>query len=111
MDAPYKSIFSSDLSDRFYSAFYQRMLHIRSSNADSQFFKLLKQVLKSDPVDERVRAFIKRLLQLALNNSASFSAAALLAYDDILKEKPHIIKLRDEKARVCYFNCFSLATS
>ncbi|CAD5232531.1 unnamed protein product [Bursaphelenchus xylophilus] len=85
--------FNSGLSDRFYSAFYQRMLTVRSSKADVQFFDLVHKVLKTDPVEERVRAFIKRLLQLALINTPAFAAAVLLLYNALLTEKPQLIQL------------------
>ncbi|KAI6190400.1 CBF/Mak21 family protein [Aphelenchoides bicaudatus] len=89
--------YNSNLSDRFYSVLYQRILRVRSSSADAKFFYLMRQALKTDTVIERVRAFVKRLMQLALNNSASFAAAALLTYDELLKDKPSVIKVGDEK--------------
>jgi hypothetical protein len=40
---------------------------------------------------------------LALNNTPSFAAAALLLYNDILKEKPNLIKVGDAKMQVSPF--------
>jgi hypothetical protein len=40
------------------------MLRVRSSSADTQFFRLIKKALKTDTVDERARAFVKRLMQV-----------------------------------------------
>ncbi|CAD5223382.1 unnamed protein product [Bursaphelenchus okinawaensis] len=85
--------FNAGLSDRFYSAFYQRMLTVRSSKADVQFFDLIHKVLKADPVEDRVRAFIKRLLQLALINTPAFAAAVLLLYNSLLNDRPQLIQL------------------
>ncbi|KAI6213106.1 CAAX farnesyltransferase subunit beta [Aphelenchoides besseyi] len=85
--------YNSSLSDRFYASLYQRMLRIRSSKNDTEFFRLMNQVLRSDTVDTRIRAFIKRLLQLALNSTPSFAASALILYSSLLTEKPDLIRL------------------
>lgn len=54
------------MTDRFYSSLYQRMLRVKSSSADAQFFHLIQQALKTDTVEERVRTFIKRLMQVII---------------------------------------------
>jgi ribosome biogenesis protein MAK21 len=78
------------------------MLKIRSSKCDDKFFELLLRVLKADVEESRTRAFVKRLLQLALNNAPQFAAGALLVYDQLLMERPSIIKLPNERTSVCY---------
>ncbi|KAI6223132.1 CBF domain-containing protein [Aphelenchoides fujianensis] len=85
--------YNADLSDRFYAALYQRMHRIRSSKNDAQFFQLMGRVLRTDTVDTRIRAFIKRLLQLALNSTPSFASSALILYSSLLAERPELLRL------------------
>ncbi|KAI6202615.1 CBF domain-containing protein [Aphelenchoides fujianensis] len=85
--------YNADLSDRFYAALYQRMHRIRSSKNDAQFFQLMSRVLRTDTVDTRIRAFIKRLLQLALNSTPSFASSALILYSSLLAERPELLRL------------------
>uniref|UniRef100_A0A914CU94 CCAAT-binding factor domain-containing protein n=1 Tax=Acrobeloides nanus TaxID=290746 RepID=A0A914CU94_9BILA len=80
--------FNEGLSDRFYSAFYRKLNDVHSSPHDQQLFDLLLKVLKHDTVDGRMRAFLKRLFQLALAGPPSFAAASLLLCSKLLQERP-----------------------
>lgn len=58
--------FSEGISDRFYAALYRKLLDVEHSSAqERQLFILLVKALKNDSVDQRVIAFIKRLLQVS----------------------------------------------
>jgi hypothetical protein len=60
-------LFLSDgITDRFYCAFYRRLLNLDAGSCnqnDAKLFSLLQRVLKNDLIECRVRAFIKRLFQ------------------------------------------------
>lgn len=94
---------SKSFSDRFYATFYRRLLTIHSSTHDTEFFHLLERVILSDESVERVKAFLKRMLQLALSNSPAFATAALLLYFKVSQKKEGIVKLT-KKANVCFLN-------
>nr|CAD2178274.1 unnamed protein product [Meloidogyne enterolobii] len=86
---------SDGITDRFYCAFYRRILNPDGfgNQNHSKFFSLLQRVLKNDLVECRVRAFIKRLFQVALASSASFAAATLLTCSVIIQERPSLLRL------------------
>ncbi|KHN76249.1 Uncharacterized protein F23B12.7 [Toxocara canis] len=86
--------FPEGVSDRFYAALYRRLLDVENSAAqESQLFGLLLKTLKNDSVDQRVTAFIKRLLQLSLNRSSAFAAAALVLVSKLLEDRPSLLLL------------------
>lgn len=91
--------FSDGITDRFYCAFYRRLLLLNndegSSQHDAKLFSLFQRVLKNDMVECRVRAFIKRIFQIALTSSSSFAAATLLTCSSIFQERPSLLKLND----------------
>ncbi|KAF7624652.1 CBF domain-containing protein [Meloidogyne graminicola] len=90
---------SDGITDRFYCAFYRRLLLLNndegSSQHDAKLFSLFQRVLKNDMVECRVRAFIKRIFQIALTSSSSFAAATLLTCSSIFQERPSLLKLND----------------
>jgi ribosome biogenesis protein MAK21 len=54
------------VSDRFYNAFYKKLLNhdVSTSSKPALFLNLTFKVMKNDPAPNRVLAFAKRLLQL-----------------------------------------------
>ncbi|KAL3078471.1 hypothetical protein niasHT_032767 [Heterodera trifolii] len=86
---------SDGLSDRFYTAFYRRLLNLQPGNQqhDSQLFTLAQQVLRNDLVECRVRAFLKRFFQIALSANSAFAAAILLMCHSVVRERPQLIKM------------------
>uniref|UniRef100_A0A915ASH1 CCAAT-binding factor domain-containing protein n=1 Tax=Parascaris univalens TaxID=6257 RepID=A0A915ASH1_PARUN len=85
---------SEGISDRFYAALYRKLLDVgHSSSRERQLFDLLVKALKNDSMDQRVIAFIKRLLQLSLSRSAAFATAALILISKILEERPSLLIL------------------
>ncbi|XP_067003960.2 CCAAT/enhancer-binding protein zeta [Anabrus simplex] len=60
--------YTSAVSDRFYSALYKKLVdpQLCSSSHQAMFLNLVFRALKQDVSDNRVKAFIKRLLQVCL---------------------------------------------
>ena len=52
------------------------------------FLNLLYKSLKADIVLRRVKAFVKRLLQVSAEQSASFTCGALFLVSEVMKSKP-----------------------
>ena len=94
-------ILNKSLSDRYYSSFYRRLLTVNSSTHDTEFFNLLERTILADDVTERAKAFLKRVLQLALCNPPAFATAALLLYFKVSQQRKGIVKLT-KKANVCF---------
>ena len=78
------------VSDRFYGALYQALLHpgLVKSAALAQFLGLLFQAVKADVSSKRAAAFVKRLLQVATQMAANGACAALVVASEMLKHKP-----------------------
>ena len=59
------------VTDRFYSALYKKILDpsLPTSSKQVMFLNLLYKALKSDPSIDRVKAFIKRLLQVIITQN------------------------------------------
>ncbi|XP_030854891.1 CCAAT/enhancer-binding protein zeta [Strongylocentrotus purpuratus] len=81
--------------DRFYSALYRKLLdpHLSSSPRHAMFLNLLYQTLKSDDVINRVKAFVKRLLQVCSWQQSPFIAAVLVLVSELIKAKPSLGKV------------------
>ncbi|KAK5903106.1 hypothetical protein CgunFtcFv8_006915 [Champsocephalus gunnari] len=78
------------ISDRYYVALYRKLLDpgLSSSSRHSMFLNLLYKSLKADIVVRRVKAFVKRLLQVSAEQSASFTCGALFLVSEVMKSKP-----------------------
>ena len=77
------------VSDRFYSALYQAMLHpsLAKSSALSQFLGLFLQAVKVDVSARRAAALLKRLLQVAAHQAPNVACAVLVVTSEVLKSK------------------------
>ncbi|KAM8847394.1 CCAAT/enhancer-binding protein zeta [Synchiropus picturatus] len=86
------------VSDRYYVALYRKLLDpgLASSGRQGMFLNLLYKSLKSDIVLRRVKAFIKRLLQVSAQQSASFACGALFLLSEVMKAKPGLKVLLQE---------------
>ncbi|KAK9531906.1 hypothetical protein VZT92_011298 [Zoarces viviparus] len=86
------------VSDRYYVALYRKLLDpgLSSSTRQSMFLNLLYKSLKADIVLRRVKAFVKRLLQVSAEQSASFSCGALFLVSEVMKAKPGLRVLLQE---------------
>eukprot|EP00898_Chlorokybus_atmophyticus_P004404 jgi/Chlat1/4965/Chrsp32S04947 len=78
------------ISDRFYRALYTVLISStmpRSSKA-ALFLSLLFKAMRADINSSRVAAFAKRLLQVAMHQSAAFACGALMLISEVLKAHP-----------------------
>ncbi|KAK1127762.1 hypothetical protein K0M31_003250 [Melipona bicolor] len=73
-------------SNRFYSTFYRKLLdpQIGVANKRALFLNLLFRVLKNDRNKQRIYAFIKRNLQIALYFPANMTCAILYVISQVL---------------------------
>ncbi|XP_041661344.1 CCAAT/enhancer-binding protein zeta [Cheilinus undulatus] len=80
------------ISDRYYTALYRKLIDpgLSSSSRQSMFLNLLYKSLKADIVLRRVKAFVKRLLQVSADQSASFACGALFLVSEVVKAKPSL---------------------
>ncbi|KAI3364606.1 hypothetical protein L3Q82_011391, partial [Scortum barcoo] len=86
------------ISDRYYVALYRKLLDpgLSSSSRQSMFLNLLYKSLKADIVLRRVKAFVKRLLQVSAEQNASFACGALFLVSEVMKAKPGLKMLLQE---------------
>lgn len=60
------------------------------------FLNLLYKSLKADIMLRRVKAFVKRLLQVSAEQNASFACGALFLVSEVMKSKPGLKMLLQE---------------
>uniref|UniRef100_A0A3Q3J9Q0 CCAAT/enhancer-binding protein zeta n=1 Tax=Monopterus albus TaxID=43700 RepID=A0A3Q3J9Q0_MONAL len=100
------------ISDRYYVALYRKMLDpgLLSSSRQGMFLNLLYKSLKADIVLRRIKAFVKRLLQVSAEQSASFACGALFLVSEVMKTKPGLkMLLRGDGVRWSYILSVGLA--
>ncbi|XP_058793340.1 CCAAT/enhancer-binding protein zeta [Phymastichus coffea] len=78
-----------DQSNRFYSAFYRKLLdpQIGVANKRAVFLNLLFRVMKNDPSILRLHAYIKRVLQISAFFPANMTCAILYTISQVLRFK------------------------
>lgn len=78
-----------NLMDRFYRALFEQLLRVHLNKAAKldDFFSLIFKAVKADSHPQRVLAFIRRIIQMATLNEASFTAASLLIVSELIREK------------------------
>ncbi|XP_043840577.1 CCAAT/enhancer-binding protein zeta [Dromiciops gliroides] len=78
------------ISNRYYAALYKKLLDpgLLLCSKQSMFLNLVYKSLKSDIVLRRVKAFVKRLLQVTCGQMPPFICGALYLVSEILKAKP-----------------------
>ncbi|ESP02919.1 hypothetical protein LOTGIDRAFT_206059 [Lottia gigantea] len=86
---------SESISDRFYVALYRKLADpaLKTSSKQTMFLNLLYKAMRSDVADKRIKAFVKRLLQVCSYQSAQFVCGALILVSEILHEKPGLLNL------------------
>ncbi|XP_031607434.1 CCAAT/enhancer-binding protein zeta isoform X1 [Oreochromis aureus] len=88
------------ISDRYYVALYRKLLDpgLSSSSRPNMFLNLLYKSMKADVALRRVKAFVKRLLQISAEQSASFACGALFLVSEVMRAKPGLkILLQEEE--------------
>uniref|UniRef100_A0A3B4EU84 CCAAT/enhancer-binding protein zeta n=1 Tax=Pundamilia nyererei TaxID=303518 RepID=A0A3B4EU84_9CICH len=86
------------ISDRYYVALYRKLLDpgLSSSSRPNMFLNLLYKSMKADVALRRVKAFVKRLLQISAEQSASFACGALFLVSEVMRAKPGLKILLQE---------------
>ncbi|XP_051510656.1 CCAAT/enhancer-binding protein zeta isoform X2 [Myxocyprinus asiaticus] len=87
------------VSDRYYVALYRKLLDpgLSASSRQSMFLNLLYKSLKTDIVLRRVKAFVKRLLQVSCEQNPTFACGALFLVSEVMKVKPGLRLLLQEE--------------
>ncbi|MEE6475246.1 hypothetical protein FKM82_010667 [Ascaphus truei] len=90
------------VSNRYYAALYRKLLDpgLAQGSKQSMFLNLLYKSLKADVVLRRVKAFVKRLLQVTCSQKPSFICGALYLVSEILKTKPGLRVLLEENGEI-----------
>uniref|UniRef100_A0A224Z074 Ribosome biogenesis protein MAK21 n=1 Tax=Rhipicephalus zambeziensis TaxID=60191 RepID=A0A224Z074_9ACAR len=86
----------SSLSDRFYGALYRKALDpaLEHSSHQTMFLNLLYKSLKRDTENNRVKAFLKRLLQACLYRSPHLACGILFLVSEVVKLRPTLLDAR-----------------
>eukprot|EP00079_Xenopus_tropicalis_P025088 XP_012818209.1 PREDICTED: CCAAT/enhancer-binding protein zeta isoform X1 [Xenopus tropicalis] len=86
------------VSNRYYGALYRKLLDPGLSQASKQamFLNLIYKSMKADVVLRRVKAFLKRLLQIACCQKPSFICGTLYLMSEIIRIKPGLKILLQE---------------
>ena len=85
-------------ADRFYRTLYESLLDPRLLTTSKQalYLNLLYKAMGSDPSVKRVKAFIKRLLQVASLHQASFASAAIYLVRELEGVFPSLQSFMDQ---------------
>ncbi|NXH14840.1 CEBPZ protein, partial [Bucco capensis] len=86
------------VSDRYYTALYKKLLDpaLATCSKPSMFLNLVYKSLKADVVSRRVKAFVKRLLQVTCGQMPPFICGTLYLLSELLKVKPELrVQLQD----------------
>merc|ERR550532_1375185 len=80
------------VTDRFYSALYKKILDpgLTTSSKQVMFLNLLYKAMKADPSTARLRAFMKRLLQIISYQPSHLVCGLLFLISELAKVKPDI---------------------
>uniref|UniRef100_A0A672TGG9 CCAAT/enhancer-binding protein zeta n=1 Tax=Strigops habroptila TaxID=2489341 RepID=A0A672TGG9_STRHB len=80
------------VSDRYYAALYKKLLDpaLATWSKPSMFLNLIYKSLKADVVLRRVKAFVKRLLQVTCGQMPPFICGTLYLLSELLKVKPEL---------------------
>lgn len=79
------------ITDRFYMALYRKMMDLELLNhagRSSSLLNLLYKAMKRDTETVRIKAFIKRMLQLAVTHSPPFICGVLIVISEVIRSKP-----------------------
>merc|ERR1719215_1587760 len=81
------------VTDRFYSALYKKILdpELTTSSKQVMFLNLLYKAIKGDTSVPRVRAFMKRLLQVISYQPSHLVCGLLFLMSEITKGRPKVV--------------------
>ena len=84
----------SELSDRFYRSLYSLLLmpELRSCRKQAMLLNLIYKAMAKDAAEERLKAFVKRLLQICSYHHPPFICGTLFLLSELAKAKPTLRK-------------------
>ncbi|PRD24830.1 UNVERIFIED_CONTAM: CCAAT/enhancer-binding protein zeta, partial [Trichonephila clavipes] len=87
---------SDSLSDRFYGVLYRKLFDpaFGSSSRQACVLNLVYKALKKDVAVVRVKAFVKRLLQVALYQAPNLQCGILILISELIKSHPNLLETR-----------------
>ncbi|NXE11626.1 CEBPZ protein, partial [Lophotis ruficrista] len=96
------------VSDRYYTALYKKLLDpaLATCSKPSMFLNLVYKSLKADVVLRRVKAFVKRLLQVTCGQMPPFICGTLYLLSELLKVKPELRVLLQDHGEWDDEECF-----
>nr|AAH84984.1 LOC495457 protein [Xenopus laevis] len=96
------------VSNRYYGALYRKLLDPGLSQASKQamFLNLIYKSMKADVVLRRVKAFVKRLLQVSCCQKPSFICGTLFLVSEVIRMKPGLKILLQENGENDDEECF-----
>lgn len=73
------------VSDRFYKVVYEKMLHpeVAICSKSAMFLNVVLRAMKLDPVLNRLKAFVKRLLQVCQAAQPPFVCGAIMVLSQV----------------------------
>lgn len=84
--------------DRFYNALYKKMIDPEIVNANNKitslYFHIIHRSVHQDSNIPRAKAFIKRILQMALSFPPPKACGALIVISKLLRSRPELLSLR-----------------
>ncbi|XP_033105031.1 CCAAT/enhancer-binding protein zeta-like [Anneissia japonica] len=85
-------------SDRYYCALFKKLLdpELKKSPRLSMFLNLLYQSLKGDVIVKRIKAFIKRLLQISCQQQPPSICAILFLISEVIQSRPQLTCIIDK---------------
>lgn len=83
------SLSKVSISDRFYRTLYESLLDPRISHSSKQsmYLNLLFKAVRADNDTRRVRAFVKRMVQIASRSQPSFVTGIFFLLSQVTKSK------------------------
>ena len=87
-----------NVADRFYRTLYESLLDPRLTTASNQklYLNLLHRALKGDLSLKRIKAFVKRILQILSLHEPPFICGAFFLLSDLQKSFPSLKSLMDQ---------------
>uniref|UniRef100_A0A8C9VS61 CCAAT enhancer binding protein zeta n=1 Tax=Scleropages formosus TaxID=113540 RepID=A0A8C9VS61_SCLFO len=86
------------ISDRYYVALYRKLLDpgLSLCSIQGMFLNLLFKSMRADIILRRIKAFVKRLLQVSCEQNPTFACGALFLVSEVMKAKPGLRMLLQE---------------
>lgn len=75
----------TDVADRFYRALYSKMIdpELRTTSNQGMFLNLMYRAMKTDVVVDRIKSFVKRLLQVCSGMPSQFVCGAMVLISEV----------------------------